>query len=146
MAAHVACASKSSSFKIMAPLGRCTCDTQTFTPMTAYQGSHTSYVSACQGCYVSHSAHPHMSTLPMTCCVLPAMQVDQLHKALRGRAPANSLAAVVAAARPTSEESAAAAELREQVEELEGQLRHKVWCRACLWREMQCGLQAQGFK
>lgn len=65
-------------------------------------------------------------------CVLPGVQVDQLHKALRGRAPANSLAAVVAAARPSAEESAAALELRERVEELEGQLRHKVWSWACL--------------
>ncbi|KAG2431918.1 hypothetical protein HYH02_013137 [Chlamydomonas schloesseri] len=52
-------------------------------------------------------------------------QVDQLHKALRGKAPANSLAAVVAAARPSAEENALVAELREQVEELGRQLREK---------------------
>ncbi|KXZ50182.1 hypothetical protein GPECTOR_17g819 [Gonium pectorale] len=52
-------------------------------------------------------------------------QVDQLHKTLRGRAPANSLAAVVAAARPSAEESALVAELQERVEELEEQLRNK---------------------
>ncbi len=52
--------------------------------------------------------------------------MDQLHKALRGKAPANSLAAVVAAARPSAEENALVAELREQVEEQGRQLQEKV--------------------
>ncbi|GFR49111.1 hypothetical protein Agub_g10907 [Astrephomene gubernaculifera] len=52
-------------------------------------------------------------------------QVDQLQKALRSRAPANSLAAVVAAARPSPEEGALVAELREQVEALQAEIRGK---------------------
>ncbi|KAG2482892.1 hypothetical protein HYH03_018235 [Edaphochlamys debaryana] len=52
-------------------------------------------------------------------------QVEQLQKALRGRAPGNSLAAVVAAARPSPEEAALVGELRERVEALEAELRVK---------------------
>ncbi|GLI63227.1 hypothetical protein VaNZ11_006116, partial [Volvox africanus] len=52
-------------------------------------------------------------------------QVEQLNKALRSRAPGNSLAAVVAAARPSPEETQLVSELREQVEELEDKLRRK---------------------
>ncbi|GIL58163.1 hypothetical protein Vafri_13015 [Volvox africanus] len=52
-------------------------------------------------------------------------QVEQLNKALRSRAPGNSLAAVVAAARPLPEETQLVSELREQVEELEDKLRRK---------------------
>ncbi|EFJ50161.1 hypothetical protein VOLCADRAFT_89002 [Volvox carteri f. nagariensis] len=52
-------------------------------------------------------------------------QVDQLNKALRSRAPGNSLAAVVAAARPSPEETQLVSELREQVELLESKLKSK---------------------
>ncbi|GIL79382.1 hypothetical protein Vretimale_16551 [Volvox reticuliferus] len=52
-------------------------------------------------------------------------QVDHLNKALRSRAPGNSLAAVVAAARPSPEETQLVTELREQVEELEDKLKRK---------------------
>ncbi|GLC40224.1 hypothetical protein PLESTB_000227900 [Pleodorina starrii] len=52
-------------------------------------------------------------------------QVEQLNKTLRSRAPGNSLAAVVAAARPSAEETQLVSELRGQVEELEDTLRRK---------------------